>query len=351
MDFLKEIKSKAKTLQKRIVFPESFDDRTLQALEVILNEQTAQPILLGKTQEIQAQAAKLGLKIDWNKVKIIDPKDPTYLQKYTDELYNLRKDKGLTKDQAAKLLENHDYFGVMAVHMDDAEGMISGAVGTTAETVLPALQIIKTKEKFHKVSGIFFMVLEKRLLLFADCAVNIEPDSHELADIAIDTAETALRFGLVPKIAMLSFSTNGSAKHPLANKVREATQMVKFRRPDLIIDGEMQVDAALVPNICATKFPGSALHGDANILIFPDLQAGNIAYKLVERLAGAKAIGPILQGLQKPINDLSRGCSFHDIADLAAFTSCESQEIHYELKAEAMHEIVRSHKDTKGKSL
>ncbi len=345
MDFLNIIKAKAKNLQKRIVFPESFDDRTLKAVEVILNEQTARPILLGKAEIIKAQASNLGLNIDWSKVEFIDREDPRYLEKYTEELVNARKDKGLTKDQALELLKNHDYFGVMAVQMDDADGMISGAVGTTADTVRPALQIIKTKEKFHKVSGIFFMVLENRLLLFADCAVNIEPNSHELADIALDTAETALRFGIEPKIAMLSFSTNGSAKHPQADKVKEATQMVKYRRPNLIVEGEMQVDAALVPEVCAKKFPKSLVKGDANILIFPDLQAGNIAYKLVERLAGAKAIGPILQGLKKPVNDLSRGCSFHDIADLAAFTACEAQEVNYEIKPEAMHEIVRPHKD------
>jgi phosphate acetyltransferase len=196
--------------------------------------------------------------------------------------------------------------------------------------VRPALQIIGTKEKFHKVSGIFFMILENRLLLFADCAINIDPNSTELAEIAIDTAETAKRFGIEPKIAMLSFSTNGSAKHPDADKVREAVQMIKYKRPELIVDGEMQVDAALVPEISQRKFPNSKIKGEANVLIFPDLQSGNIAYKLVERLAKAEAIGPILQGLNKPVNDLSRGCSFQDIADLAAITACEAQELTHE---------------------
>ncbi|MBD3156628.1 phosphate acetyltransferase, partial [Candidatus Peregrinibacteria bacterium] len=192
--------------------------------------------------------------------------------------------------------------------------------------ILPALKIIKTKEQFHKVSGVYFLVLEKRLLLFADTAVIIEPNSHELADIAMDTAKTAQKFCLEPRIAMLSFSTAGSADHPHVDKVREATAMVKARNPQLIIEGEMQVDAALVPHVAKRKFPQSTLQGDANILIFPNLEAGNIAYKLVERLAGAKAIGPMLQGLNKPVNDLSRGCNYKDIVNLVAFTSLEAQE-------------------------
>ena len=347
MDLLTIVKQKAKNLHKQIIFPEGFEPRTLQALEIILKEKTAKPVVLGNAQTMTKQAKELGLKIDWSQIKIIDPQDPAYLSKYTDELYKLRKDKGLTKEQAAKLLENCDYFGVMCVHMDDADGMVSGAAHkSTADTVRPALQIIKTKEKFHKVSGIFFMILERRLLLFADCAVNIEPNSHDLAGIAIDTAETAKRFGIEPKIAMLSFSTNNSAQHPLVDKVKEATEIVKYKRPELLIDGEIQVDAALIPEIAARKFPNSKIKGDANILIFPDLQAGNIAYKLVERLAGAKAIGPILQGLKKPVNDLSRGCSFHDIADLAAFTACEAQEIEYNFKENTMPEIIRAHKQT-----
>jgi phosphate acetyltransferase len=329
MDFLSIIKEKAKKLHKKIVFPEAFDDRTLQAVEVILQEETAQPILLGQAETIKKQADDLKLKIDWDKVKIIDLKNPESIKKYSEELYKIRKEKGLSLEQAKKLLENHDYFGVMMVQMEDADGMVSGAVGKTADTIRPALQIIKTHEKFHKVSGIFFMILENRLLLFADCSVNIEPNSHELADIAIDTAETARRFGIEPRVAMLSFSTNGSGSHPFVDKVREATEMVRYKRPDILVEGEMQVDAALVESVCERKFPNAKIKGNANILIFPDLQAANIAYKLVERLAGAKAIGPILQGLNKPVNDLSRGCSWQDIVDLTAFTVCETEETSY----------------------
>lgn len=330
--FISTIKQKAKKLQKRIIFPETFDERTLKAIEVILKERTAIPVLIGSKPEMMKRAKKLELNIDWKKVECIELNDPQRQKKYAQALFVLRKNKGLTFEQAKKLVQDLNYFAVMALQLGEADGLISGANATTAGTLRPALQIIKTKEKFHKVSGIFFMILEKRLLLFADCAVNIEPSSHELAEIAIDTAETAQRFGIKPRIAMLSFSTNGSAHHPLADKVREATKMVQYHRPDLIVDGEIQVDAALVPSVAQKKFPSSAIQGDANILIFPDLQSGNIAYKLVERLAGAKAIGPIIQGLQKPVNDLSRGCSYHDIVDLAAITACEAEELKYGFK-------------------
>jgi phosphate acetyltransferase len=329
INLIQDIKQKAKSLNKKILFPESFDDRTLKAVESILKDQTVQPVLLGKEAVIKEQANKLGLHIDWNKVGFIDQTDPALQEKYAAALFELRKNKGMTLDEAKKLVEDINYFAVMVVEMNEVDGLVSGATSSTGSTVRPALQIIKTKEKFHKVSGIFFMVMENRLLLFADCAVNIDPNSHDLADIAIDTAETAKRFGIEPKVAMLSFSTNGSAKHPMVDKVREAILLIKDRRPDLIIDGEMQVDAALVPEVAARKYPKSKIQGDANILIFPDLQSGNIAYKLVERLAKAKAIGPILQGLKKPVNDLSRGCSAEDIADLAAFTACEAQELSY----------------------
>lgn len=210
---------------------------------------------------------------------------------------------------------------------DHADGMVAGLACPTANTIRPALKIIGTREKFHKVSGFFFMILGEKVLLFADCAVIIQPDAHDLAAIAMDTAETARRFGLEPQIAMLSFSTNGSADHPEVDKVRQATKMVKNAQPNLIIEGEMQVDAALDADVCQRKFPNCPTPGDFNVLVFPDLAAGNIAYKLVERLAGAQAIGPIFQGLKKPINDLSRGCSPQDIVDLTAFTTVEAQNL------------------------
>jgi len=330
-DLLAVIKSKAKKIQSYIAYPEALDERTLGAMEIILKEETAHPVLIATHADVEKRIAELKLKLDINKIQILDQKNPQILERYVEELVRLRKDKGMNKDEASKLMQDPNYVGVMAVHLKEADGMISGAVGTTAQTARPALQIIGTKDKFHKVSGLFFMIFENRLLLFADCAITPDPNSHDLADIAIDTAETAKRFGITPKIAMLSFSTNGSAKHPLVDKVKEATALVKDRRPDLMVDGEMQVDAALVPWVAKQKFPESKIQGDANILIFPDLEAANIAYKLVERLAGAKAIGPMLQGLQKPINDLSRGCTAQDIADLTALTVCETTEATYEL--------------------
>lgn len=299
-DFLKLVHKYAAEKPARIVFPETNDKRTLEACALIKQEGIARPILIDELDNSERR------------------------ERYAQQFFDLRKEKGMTIEEARRLMNDRNYFGVMAVYADDADGLISGATVASSDTLRPALQIIKTKERFHKVSGFFFMVLENRLLLFADCMVNIEPSSYELAEIAIDSAETALRFGIEPKIAMLSFSTNGSAKHPSADRVREAVQMVRFKRPDLTVEGEMQVDAALVPHICARKFPNSRVKGDANVLIFPNLDSANIAYKLVERLAGASAIGPILQGLQKPINDLSRGCSVEDIVHLAAITSVEA---------------------------
>lgn len=328
-ELLRFVKKIAKKLQKKIIFPESLEERTLRALEVILREKTAFPLLIGNKGEIQKKSKKLGLKLNFSKIEFLDDGDKNLRKKCAEALFNLRKDKGLSRHEANNLLKDSNYFGVMAVQLGYADGMVSGSVGTTEQTIRPALQIIKTKEKFHKVSGVFFMLMKKRLLLFADCAVNIEPNSHDLADIAIDTAETAKRFGINPKIAILSFSTMSTGKHPLTLKVREAVQIVKDRRPELLIEGEMQVDTAINPYVAQIKCPKSEIKGRANVLIFPDLQSGNIAYKLVERLAGAEAVGPILQGLQKPINDLSRGCSYHDIADLAAFTACEAEETQY----------------------
>ncbi len=324
-NFIANIKQKAAADPKKLVFPEGFDDRVLQAIETILEEGTALPIVLGIQNELEKQAQDLGLKIDWNRVEVIDPKNSEHLETFIDKYVELRK--GKTPEDAARkeMTTDINTFGTMMVQEDLADGMISGTTFPTADTIRPALKIIKTKEKFHKISGFFFMIWEDRLLLFADCAVMIEPNSYELADIAIDTAETAKRFGIEPRIAMLSFSTAGSARHPQVDRVKEATKMVKHRRPKLVVEGEMQVDAALVPDICKRKFPKSKVQGDFNVFIFPGLNSGNISYKLVQRLAGAHAIGPILQGLNKPVNDLSRGCSAEDISDLAAFTTVEAQ--------------------------
>ncbi len=331
--FLQKIRQQARENPQKIVFPEGCEERVLKAVHQIYQEEIAWPVLLGNPDviKIKADAVTPGLTtlLNAEKIPIINPEKDTRVKTYAQELYRLRKHKDITEKTAAELIHKVNYFGTMMVYMDEVDGMISGTTWPTADTILPALQIIKTKELFHKVSGFFFMVLEERLLLFADCAVTIDPNSHDLADIAIDTAETAKRFGIEPRIAMLSFSTNGSAKHPSADKVKEATAMVKFHHPELKIDGEMQVDAALVPEVASRKYPASSVPGNANILIFPDLEAANISYKLVERLAGAQAIGPILQGLKKPVNDLSRGCKYEDIVNLAAITTIEAQELDY----------------------
>ena len=294
--FLRIIKQQAQSNPKRIVLPEGFDPRILTATHTVLKEGTAHPILLGRFDELRKTAKELCIPLDWGKIELIDPMN-TDLQT----------------------------FGTRLVADGGADGMVSGLSCPTSDTIRAALNIIGTREKFHKISGFFFMLLGEKVRLFADCAVIVEPDAHDLADIAMDTAETARRFGIDPRIAMLSFSTNGSADHPEVEKVRFATKLVKDRCPDLIIDGEMQVDAALDPDICRRKFPTCQTPGDFNVLVFPNLAAGNIAYKLVERLADAEAIGPILQGLKKPINDLSRGCTPQTIVDLIAFTTVEAQ--------------------------
>ncbi|MBI5389307.1 phosphate acetyltransferase [Candidatus Woesearchaeota archaeon] len=317
-DFLSSIKAQARKNPKRIVLAEPQDQRVQKAVRLILAEKTAMLLLVGDAKHNPHLPS----------VPFIDPARSPHRTHYTQILYRLRRQRGMTREQAAKLMFDPVWYGTMMVHLGAADGLVSGVLHTTADTLRPALQIIGTHEKFHKVSGVFFMLLKKKkLLLFADAAVNIDPDAKDLACIAMDTAKTAKKFGLVPKIAMLSFSTNGSAVHPLVEKVREATRMVKYKCPSLKIEGEMQVDAAIVPEVCRLKFPQSAIKGDANVLIFPDLQSGNISYKLVERFGHAKAVGPVLQGLQKPVNDLSRGCSAQDIVDIVAITVREAQRV------------------------
>lgn len=317
---IENIIRKAKADPKRIVFPEGHDPRIIKAVSKIVAQKIAYPILLGH----QAIAKKLPKKVR-AKIKVIDVKKSPDKIRYAKIMYRLRKSKGWSLDKCTRLIEDPGYFATMMVHCDDADGMVAGACHTTAETLRPALQIIKTKKYYRKVSGVFFMFLDQKVLLFADCAVIIQPTANELAEIAADTAFTAKKFGLNPRIAMLSCSTHGSTKHPLIDKVKKATDIVKKRFPKLMIDGELQVDAALVPEIGRFKSKKYALKKHANVLIFPDLQAANISYKLVERLAHAKAIGPLLQGFKKPVNDLSRGCSAEDIVKVIAFTVVEAQ--------------------------
>ena len=323
--FMAKIKDKAKANPKRIVFPESDEERILRGIQIIKYEGIAKPILIGNKEKVLNRINELELNAEG--IEFVDPDSFDKFEEYAQKLFELRKHKGVTLDKAKEILKDYVYLGTMMVYMGDADGLISGSTHSTGKTVLPALQIIKTKEKFHKVSSVFLMIWpDDRMLLFADCAIEIDPDAKDLAQVALDTAVTARKFGIKPKVAMLSFSTHGSAKHPEVDKVKEATAIVKDKNPNLVVDGEMQVDAALVPEIAKSKFPGSKLQGDANVLIFPDLNSGNCAYKLVERLAKSKAVGPILQGLKKPVNDLSRGCSVQDVVDVCAITVVEAQE-------------------------
>ncbi len=338
-DFIAKIKARAKEDPKRIAFPESTEERTLKAIAHILEEGTAKPILIGKEEDIQKRIEELGLRIkNIQFVNHLSEENKEHFEKYVNELYELRKEKGLTMEEAHEKMKDPVYYGTMMVHMGDADGMVSGAVHSTGHTVLPALQIIKSREKFHKISGAFFLKFREEIMLFADAAVTIEPDAKDLAEIAIDSARTAKRFGLEPKVALLSFSTKGSASHPLVKKVREATEIAKDKAkdmmPDVVIDGEMQLDAAVEPWVAKIKCPDATIKGDANVLIFPDLQAANIGYKLATFFGHAEAIGPVLQGLRKPVNDLSRGCKVRDIVDITAMTVIEAQHIEVSVKQE-----------------
>lgn len=325
--FMARINEAARKSPKRIVFPEGEERRTILASEIAIQQGIAQPILLGNVDAILSAMKLLNIStINSPQLTLIDPSSSPRFEEYASTFQELRKAKGMNLAKARQTMLDTCYFGTMMLKCGDADGLISGAIHPTSHTLLPAFQIIKTRDKFHRASGMFFMILDADVLLFADSAVTIEPDKYDLAEIAIDTAESARSFGIEPRIAMLSFSTNGSAKHPMSDKVRESTELVRYRRPDLCIEGEMQVDAALVPDVCELKFPGSALKGNANILIFPDLNAANIGYKIVQRLGGAAAIGPIIQGLNMPVNDLSRGCSVRDIVELTAVTVVQAQQ-------------------------
>jgi len=323
---LDKIKKKAKLNLKKIVFPEGEEIRVIKASKKLSKEKICIPILLGNKNEIKKIAKKN--KINISGIEIIDPKNSEKKEKYLEIFLDKRKKKGLKLKEAKKLLnsKNNNYFGVLMVENGDADGMVSGSTCATSETLRPALQIIKTKPQIKIASSFFIMELEEKTLFFADCGFVIDPNYKELSEIAICTADSVKEFGFKPKVAMLSFSTYGSAKHELVTKVQKATKRVRKKRKEIIIDGELQLDAAIVPSISEKKCPKSVIKGKANVLIFPNLAAGNIGYKLVQRLAGAKAVGPIVQGLNKPINDLSRGCSVEDIVDVAAITAVEANK-------------------------
>ncbi|MFL0246981.1 phosphate acetyltransferase [Candidatus Clostridium stratigraminis] len=330
MDIMKEFWKKAKSDVKRIVLPEGEEERNIVASAMIKKEGLAELVLLGDALKIKSKAKSLGADIEG--IEIVDPKISPKTSAYAEGFYELRKSKGVTMEKAQSTVLDPMYFGTMMVKLGDADGLVSGAIHTTGDLLRPGLQVIKTAPGISTVSSFFIMLVpnspygDNGMLLFADCAVNPNPNAEQLAAIAISTAETAKKLcNMEPKVAMLSFSTMGSAQSELVDKVREATKIAKELRPDLEIDGELQLDAAIVKKVADQKAPGSKVAGQANVLVFPDLQAGNIGYKLVQRFANAEAIGPVCQGFAKPVNDLSRGCSAEDIVNVVVVTAIQAQ--------------------------
>jgi phosphate acetyltransferase len=332
MKVLNDIIANAKKARKRIVLPEGTEPRTLRAADIILRDGIARLILLGNPEQIRQEAEKLGASID--QATLVDPKTDPRREKYAAMMTEIRKSKGLTMEEALHLLDDPLYFAPMMIKAGDADGELAGAINATGDVLRPAFQYIKTLPGVSVVSGAFLMFINdpnighEGILVFADCAVLPDPDERQLAEIAITTAQTAKAIiGLEPRVAMLSFSTKGSASHDMVDKVVRATKLAMEMAPDLKIEGELQVDAALVKEVAQLKAPGSEVAGRANILIFPSLESGNIGYKLVQRLAKAEAIGPVLQGMAAPINDLSRGCSVTDIVNMVAITSNQAAAI------------------------
>ncbi|MBR3674320.1 MAG: phosphate acetyltransferase [Clostridia bacterium] len=330
MSFIETIKDKAKQEIKTIVLPEGSDIRTIKAASIALSEKYANLIILGDTAKIQEMASANNLDI--SQATIINPIESEKYETYVQLFYELRKAKGMTIEKARETLKDETYFGMMMVKNGDADGLVSGACHSTSDTLRPALQILKTAPGTKLVSAFFVMVVpdceygENGIFIFSDSGLNEYPDADALSEIAISSANSFKQLvGAQPKVAMLSYSTYGSAHSPLTDKVVEATKLLKQKAPDLICDGELQLDAAIIPEIAASKAPGSPVQGKANTLIFPDLDAGNIGYKLVQRLAKAEAYGPLCQGIAKPVNDLSRGCSAEDIAGVIAITAVQAQ--------------------------
>lgn len=315
------LKEKVSSQNVKIVFPEGLDERIIKAATRLANEHILTPILVGNKEQIEAKARELNVSVEG--LEIYDPHQYDGFDELVTSFVERRKGKA-TEEDARKILLDENYFGTMLVHTNKADGLVSGAAHSTADTVRPALQIIKTKEGVRKTSGVFIMVREEEKYVFADCAINISPDSQDLAEIAIESAKTAEMFDIEPRVAMLSFSTKGSAKSPETEKVSGAVTIAKERNPELVLDGEFQFDAAFVPSVAEKKAPDSPLKGDANVFIFPSLEAGNIGYKIAQRLGNFEAVGPILQGLNRPVNDLSRGCNEEDVYKLSLITAAQA---------------------------
>jgi len=320
-DLFTGLKNKVSGQNSKIVFPEGLDERILTAVSRLASDKVMSPILIGNKSEIEAKAAEIGVSVD--QVEIYDPHNFEGFDELVAAFVERRKGKA-TEEDARKILLDENYFGTMLVYTGKAQGLVSGAAHSTADTVRPALQIIKTKQGVKKTSGVFIMVRGDEKYVFADCAINITPDSQDLAEIAIESAATAKMFDIEPRVAMLSFSTKGSAKSPETEKVMDAVTIAKQSKPDLTLDGEFQFDAAFVPSVAEKKAPDSVIKGDANVFVFPSLEAGNIGYKIAQRLGNFDAVGPILQGLNQPVNDLSRGCNADDVYKLALITAAQT---------------------------
>ncbi len=324
-EVMRTIISRAKKEAKRIVFPEGEEDKILRAAHVLIDEHVAQPILLGRPDVVRGKMKELGL--EFHGASVILPRSSPEFDRYVEELYKLRNRRGVTRSEAQELMNNHNVFGSMMVNVGDADAMVAGLTQHYPDTIRPALQVIRIKSGVKKVAGVYMMIFKDDVKFFADTTVNIEPTAEDLAEIAIGTAEVARRFGIDPRVAMLSFSNFGSTRHPLSDKVRLATELVRQRAPELEVDGEMQADTAVVPEILTETYPFSTLSSEANVLIFPSLEAGNAAYKLMQRLGEAEAIGPILMGLRKPVHVLQRGAEVDEIVNMAAIAVVEAQEV------------------------